>query len=155
MWHDMFIQRDHPTLGRLSPANSVSPVNSHLALNTLPKDTIIAAWNYSETQEWPVPQYFHDKGYPVVVCPWKTKLNAVSLLNTAKKLELFGVMQTTWDSLDVSLPTVAESGVLAWTVPDFRLDQIPFDHWLSAIRQYAIRDLPELETTLTPTFPEQ
>jgi len=149
VWHDMFIQRDHPTLGRLSPANSIPPFNSHLALSSLPKSTIIAAWNYSETEEWPVPRYFHDKGYPVVVCPWKTKLNAISLLNTAKKLNLLGVMQTTWDSLDVSLPTVAETGVLAWTEPGFELHQIPFDHWLSAIRQYPISSLPKLEATLS------
>jgi hypothetical protein len=148
MWHDMFIQRDHPTLGRLSPANSIPPFNSHLALDSLPKDIIIAAWNYAEIEEWPVPGYFHDKGYPVVVCPWKTKLNAVSLLNTAKNLKLLGVMETTWDSLDVSLPTVAETGVLAWTEPGFELHQVPFDYWLGAIRQFPIRDLPKLETTL-------
>ncbi len=114
----------------------------------MPKDIIIAAWNYSETGEWPVPKYFHDKGYPVVVCPWKTKLNAVSLLNTAKNLNLLGVMQTTWDSLDVSLPTAARTGVLAWTKPGFELGQVSFDHWLSAIRQYPISDLPKLESTL-------
>jgi len=148
MWHDMFIQRDHPTLGHLSPANSIPPLNSHLALESLPKDVIIAAWNYSETKEWPVPGYFHDKGYRVVVCPWKTKLNAVSLLDTAKRLNLFGVMETTWDSLSVSLPTLAETGVLAWTEPGFQLNRIPYDHWLGAIRQYPLCELPKLETTL-------
>lgn len=149
MWHDMFIQRNHPELGRLSPAGSVPPVNTHLVLPELPKDVIIAAWNYDEGREWPVPKYFHDKGYPVVVCPWKSKRNTLSLLNTAKKLDLLGVMATTWDSLDVSLPSVAEAGVLAWSEPGFELKQIGFDHWVSEIRKLPICNLPSLETTLS------
>jgi hypothetical protein len=148
MWHDMFIQRDDPQLGRLSPANSVPPFNTHFALPALPKDVIIAAWNYSETKEWPVPKYFHDKGYPVVVCPWKAKKNTISLLNTAKELNLLGVLATTWDSLDIALPTVAQAGVLAWTEPGFDLQKVPFDQWLAVIRQLPISGLPKLESTL-------
>lgn len=150
MWHDMFIQRDHPELGRLSPANSVPPFNSHLALDELPKDVIIAAWNYDEGREWPVPKYFRDKGYPVVVCPWKSQRNTISLLNTAKQLDLLGLLATTWDSLDVALPSVAEAGVLAWTAPGYDLKQIPFDHWVAEIRKLPICDLPALERTMKP-----
>jgi len=148
MWHDMFIERNHPELGRLSPANSVPPINSHLALADLPKDVIIAAWNYDESREWPVPKYFRDKGYPVVVCPWKSQRNTISLLNTAKRLDLLGLLATTWDSLDVALPSVAEAGVLAWTAPGYDLKRIPFDHWVREIRKLPICDLPKLETTL-------
>jgi hypothetical protein len=148
MWHDMFIQRNHPTLGRLSPANSIPPIDSHLALDELPKDVVIAAWNYDTGQEWPVPKYFHEKGYPVVVCPWKSQRNTVSLLNTAKKLDLMGLMETTWDSLDVCLPSVGEAGVLAWTGPGYDLKQVPFDHWVAEIRKLPIGDLPQLESTL-------
>jgi hypothetical protein len=148
MWHDMFIRRDDPQLGRVSPANSVPPFNTYLALPALPKDVIIAAWNYSETKEWPVPKYFHDKGFPVVVCPWKTKKNTVSLLNTAKDLNLLGVLATTWDSLDVALPTIAQAGVLAWTEPGSDLQELPYDQWLLAIRQLPICGLPRLESTM-------
>jgi hypothetical protein len=143
MWHDMFLQRNHPELGKVSPANSRPPLNSHLTLPDLPKDVIIAAWEYDYTDEWPVPKYFHDKGYPVVVCPWKSRRNTEMLLNTAKKLDLLGVLETTWDSLDVSLPSVGEAGVLAWTKPGFDLRSIPFDHWLSEIRKFPICDLPK------------
>jgi hypothetical protein len=148
MWHDMFIERNHPQLGRVSPAGSVPPINTHLVLPELPKDVIIAAWNYDAANEWPVPKYFHDKGYPVVVCPWKKKANTVSLLNTAKTLDLLGVMATTWDSLDVSLPSVAQAGVLAWTEPGYDLKQIGFDQWLGEIRKLPICNLPNLEQTL-------
>lgn len=150
MWHDMFIQRDHPQLGRLSPANSVPPINTHLALPDLPKDVIIAAWNYDNTAAWPVPKYFHEQGYPVVVSPWKSRPNTIMLLNIAKQLDLLGVMATTWDSLDVSLPSVAHAGVLAWTAPGFDLKTIPFDHWVSEIQQLPIEKLPRLESTLAP-----
>lgn len=148
MWHDMFIQRDHPTLGRLSPAGSVPPVNTHLALDQLPKDVIIAAWNYSDPREWPVPKYFHDKGYPVVVSPWKNRRNTVALCDLAKKYDLFGLLATTWDSLDVALPSVAQAGVLAWTDKGYDVGLVPFDHWVAAIRQFPIDRLPGLEASL-------
>jgi hexosaminidase len=148
LWHDMFLQRDHPQLGRLSPANSVPPFDSHLVLDELPKDVVIAAWNYEETREWPVPKYFHDRGFPVVVCPWKSRHNAVALLNVAKKHHLMGLLQTTWDSLDVALPTVAEAGMMAWAGPDFQLGSVPFDDILGALRTLPICDLPRYETTL-------
>ena len=151
MWHDMFIQRDHPQLGRLSPANSVPPFDSHLVLDQLPKDVIIAAWNYSATREWPVTQYFHDRGFPVVASPWKVRKNAVAMVNTAKRLGIMGLMQTTWDSLDVTLPTVGEAGALAWTPTGFDIDTIPYDGgFLKPIRDLPITALPRLEATLAP-----
>lgn len=134
MWHDMFIRPEDPEMGRVSPANSRPPVNSHLALPAVPKDVIINAWNYDARQAWPVPKYFHDRGYSVLVSPWKTRANTVMLLNTAKQLGLMGVLQTTWDSLDVCLPSIGEAGVLAWTAPGYELAEVPFDHWLAAIR---------------------
>ncbi|NOX53077.1 MAG: family 20 glycosylhydrolase [Planctomycetes bacterium] len=151
IWHDMFLPRSHPRLGRLSPANSRPPFNTHRALPELPRDIVIAAWNYSARSEWPVPKYFHDKGFPVVVCPWKTKANTIMMVNVAKKYDLLGVLATTWDSLDVSQPSVARAGVLAWTEPGSDLDEIPFDHWLTAIRAFPICALPKLEQTLQPT----
>ena len=144
MWHDMFIQRDHPQLGKVSPANSIPPINSHLALDELPKDVIIAAWNYTAS-DWPVPEYFHDKGYPVVVAPWKIRWNTIGLVNIAKRHDLMGVLATTWDSLDVSLPSVAQAGVLAWSAPGSDLQEIPFDHWVAEIRKLPIDRLPLLE----------
>ncbi len=147
VWHDMFIQRNHPQFGRLSPANSVPPYDTHLVLDELPKDIVMDAWNYDQTSEWPVPKILKDRGFPVVVSPWKSRKNAVSLLNTAKKLNAFGLLETTWDSLDVSLPTVGEAGVLAWTEPGFNLDTIPFGNFLHAIRLLPIGNLPQLERT--------
>lgn len=144
MWHDMFIQRDHPKLGKLSPANSVPPINSHLALDQLPKDVMIAAWNYGAA-EWPVPKYFHEKGFPVVVSPWKHRANTIGLLNIAKRHDLTGLLATTWDSLDVALPSVAQAGVLAWTPPGYDIKPIPFDHWVTQIRSYPIDKLPTIE----------
>ncbi|HWR49535.1 MAG TPA: glycoside hydrolase family 20 zincin-like fold domain-containing protein [Bryobacteraceae bacterium] len=149
MWHDMFIQRDHPQLGRLSPANSVPPFNSHLVLDNLPKDVIMAAWNYNASNEWPVIRYFHEKGFPVVACPWKVRKNAVAMVDAAKKLGAMGMMQTTWDSLDVTLPTVGEAGVVAWTEPGFSIDTLPYDGgFLKPIRDLPITALPKLETSL-------
>ncbi len=148
VWHDMFIQRDHPQLGRLSPANSVPPFDSHLVLNELPKDVIMDAWNYDATGEWPVPRLLQQRGFPIVVSPWKVRKNAVALVNEAKKLNAMGMLETTWDSLDVTLPTVGEAGVLAWTEPGFDLDTVPYESFLESIRRLPITDLPEHERTL-------
>jgi hypothetical protein len=148
VWHDMFIQRDHPQLGRLSPANSVPPFNSHLVLDQLPKDVIIDAWNYDQIAPWPVPKYFHDRGFPVLVSPWKTRGNIAMLLDQAKKLNAMGLMETTWDSLDVSLPSVGEAGIAAWTEPGFRLETVPFQELLRTIQSFPIERLPALERTL-------
>ncbi len=148
VWHDMFIQRNHPQFGRLSPANSVPPYDTHLVLDELPKDIVMDAWNYDTTGEWPVTKIFHDRGFPVVVSPWKSRKNAVSLINTAKKLNVMGMLETTWDSLDVTLPSVGENGILAWTEPGFNLDTVPFSDYLRSLRVLPILNLPRLEGTL-------
>jgi hypothetical protein len=148
VWHDMFIQRDHPQLGRLSPANSVPPFDSHLVLDELPKDVIMDAWNYDTTREWPVPRYLQERGFRVVVSPWKARRNAVAMVNEAKKMNAMGMLETTWDSLDVTLPTVGEAGVLAWTAPGFDLNAVPYESFLESIRRLPITDLPKLESTL-------
>ncbi len=152
MWHDMFLQRQHPELGRLSPAGSVPPFNTHLALPQLPKDVILAAWNY-DSADWPVPKYFHDKGFPVIVCPWKKKANTIGLLDKALKHDMLGLLATTWDSLDVCQPSVGEAGVMAWAAPGFDIKTVPFDHWLAAIRALPICNLPRLEETLQAGAP--
>ncbi len=153
MWHDMLIRRGDPELGGAGPAGSMPPYNTHLALEKLPRDIIIAAWNYDVAGVWPIPKYFRDKGFPVVVCPWKSRANTIFLVNQAKELDLLGVLATTWDSLDVSLPSVAQAAVLAWEEPKSNLRRIPFDHWLAEIRKLPICNLPRLETTLEPRRP--
>jgi hypothetical protein len=148
MWHDMLVRRGDPELGGAGPACSIPPYHTHLALEKLPRDIIIAAWNYDVAGAWPIPKYFRDKGFPVVVCPWKSRRNTIFLVNLAKELDLLGVLATTWDSLDVSLPSVAQAAVLAWEAPKSDLGRIPFDHWLAEIRKLPICNLPHLETTL-------
>ncbi len=153
MWHDMLIRRGDPEVGGAGPAGSFPPYNTHLALDKLPRDIIIAAWNYDVASKWAIPKYFRDKGFPVVVCPWKSRSNTIFLVNLAKELDLLGVLATTWDSLDVSLPSVAQAAVLAWEEPKANLLRIPFDHWLAEIRKLPICNLPHLEKTLQPLGP--
>jgi len=155
MWHDMLVRRGDPELGGAGPACSIPPYNTHLALEKLPRDIIIAAWNYDVSAAWPIPKYFQDKGFSVVVCPWKSRRNTIFLVNLAKELDLLGVLATTWDSLDVSLPSVAQAAVLAWEEPKSDLLRIPFDHWLAEIRKLPICQLPHWETTLETPAPEK
>lgn len=70
------------------------------------------------------------------------------MVNEAKKMNAMGMLETTWDSLDVTLPTVGEAGVLAWTAPGFDLNAVPYESFLESIRRLPITDLPKLESTL-------
>jgi hypothetical protein len=84
----------------------------------------------------------------VVVSPWKSRKNAISLLKTARRLNVAGMLETTWDSLDVTLPTVGAAGVLAWAEPAFNLETVPFGYYLHAVCVLPIGNLPRLELTL-------
>ena len=70
------------------------------------------------------------------------------MINVAKKLDVMGMLETTWDSLDVTLPTVGEAGVAAWTEPGFDLETVAYENFLHAIRVLPICDLPKHENTL-------
>jgi hypothetical protein len=67
------------------------------------------------------------------------------LLDQARKLNAMGLMEATWDSLDVSLPLVGE----AWTEPGYRLESVPFQELLRTVKSLPIERLPALERTLT------
>ena len=64
----------------------------------------------------------------MVICPWKTKPTPCAA-DTAQELQFPGA-DDHLGLANVSLPSVAQAGVLAWAAPGFDLKRIPFDHWL-------------------------
>ncbi|OGV33814.1 MAG: hypothetical protein A2020_11850 [Lentisphaerae bacterium GWF2_45_14] len=70
------------------------------AIKILSRDFIIADWQYNicDSQEDSF-KFFMDNGFEVVPAPWDNYHNIKSLCASAKKLELKGVLATTWNSL--------------------------------------------------------
>ena len=102
IWHDMLLDAaDARWKGFVA---SGSKLTATLA-DTLPRDVIICDWQYSygdmkETRmDWPTMKHFHDKGFPVVGCPW-LNFNAMKpMAEYIAKIGGFGFLETTWNSL--------------------------------------------------------
>ena len=65
----------------------------------LPRDIIMADWQYSKTEEFKTSVDLAADGFDVVCCPWKNPLNVVAAVDTVKNNSLFGVIGTTWHTL--------------------------------------------------------
>jgi hypothetical protein len=69
------------------------------ALDLIPKDIIMVSWNYTRNSNYPWPKIFKDKGFRVIVSPFKDLLAAELFLKQAKRdsgENLLGVLYTTW-----------------------------------------------------------
>lgn len=100
IWHDMLLDRKDPRW-----KNHVACGNADMAkaLNTLPKDIIIADWQYSyqdkKQTKFATPKHFKDAGHDVLVCPWEVNTGILALAKTADEDKLFGMLETTWHHL--------------------------------------------------------
>lgn len=112
-WGDMFINR-HEDYNKnayfcLAPSRECEKyMHEHLD-----KNVIIADWQYDCT-EAPVQTALTLKaaGFDTLLCPWDRSFAKVnSCVNTAKQNGLFGIIHTTWNTLDIGTPYVLVSGV--------------------------------------------
>ncbi len=95
MWGDRFIDGRATRLGSYeASANGTSS-----AVDAVPKDIIICDWHYRRAAR--TPEFFLDKGFRVVACPWKDErvaldqLQMMNALHTSNDRAL-GMLQTTW-----------------------------------------------------------
>ena len=102
IWHDMLLDSADPRWKGFIASGST--LTAKLA-DALPRDVIICDWQYSygdmkETRRnWPTMKHFHDKGFPVVGCPW-LNFNAMKpMADSIAKIGGFGFLETTWNSL--------------------------------------------------------
>ncbi len=102
IWHDMLLDRNDPRWKGF--VRSGSKQTAKLA-DTLPKDVIICDWQYSYgkmhevRKDWPTIQHFHDKGFPVVGCPWQNYNTMKPMADFVAKIGGFGFLETTWHHL--------------------------------------------------------
>lgn len=69
-------------------------------LDKLDKDILIADWQYETfSQNWATAKLFKEKGFEVICCPWNhADENLNGSINTIKENNLFGLMETTWNT---------------------------------------------------------
>lgn len=87
------------------------------ALAKLNKNILIADWHYDiKTYPWQTAKYFKDRGFDVVCCPWDNSIeNVEAAIKTAHTEQLFGVMHTTWNSIDGGFPHMVYALDACWS----------------------------------------
>lgn len=87
-------------------------------LSALSRRIIIADWQYSAS-EAPVETalIFKNAGFDTLLCPWDSVYSRDSIapcVNTVVQHSLFGVMQTTWNTLSIGMRDVSKAAFAAW-----------------------------------------
>ena len=68
-------------------------------LDRIPKDIILAHWEYGRKMRYPWPQKLIDKGFRVLVCPWKDPVAGQKLAMAGlatRDPKMLGILYTTW-----------------------------------------------------------
>jgi hypothetical protein len=67
-------------------------------IDDVPRDIVICDWHYEELDDYPSIPFFSDKGFPLVVCPWRNAAATGLLLDAAGRRaeDVLGVLQTSW-----------------------------------------------------------
>jgi hypothetical protein len=100
MWGDRFIDGKSTKLGKWEASEN----ETRSAVDLVPKDLVICDWHYDQAPE--TPQFFANKGFDVVACPWRKTDVALAELAHIKAIRAvgdpalarraLGVVQTTW-----------------------------------------------------------
>lgn len=109
---------------------------THLALDRLDRRLVIADWQYSlKTPEMPTAEFFQEKGFEVLACPWDGEGNAVALAAAADRLKLNGVMVTTWHHLAAMLRNMHVLGGSAWSGEQYQPNPGQWVHCAALLRK--------------------
>lgn len=108
MWHDMLVVAGDPRWKGYVAMGSAK-IGTEALLDALPRDIVICDWQYYTVPKgsevpWPTMQYFREKGFPVLACPWKDTEGTKSQAKLVREAGLAGMLCTTWNymhSLDM------------------------------------------------------
>ncbi|MDO5581126.1 MAG: family 20 glycosylhydrolase [Planctomycetia bacterium] len=96
LWHDMLINSGDP---RWRGYTACGGKHTDQLTSRLPKDFIICDWQYSAPKKgdtWPTMDYFNEKGFDLIACPWTNVPGIVSQAKKAAANKYMGVLCTTW-----------------------------------------------------------
>jgi len=110
-------------------ANSDAHLNTHGAVDLIPRDIIINDWHYEVCKEYPTLAYFREKGFDVVASPWYAHECCYQIAQDAAKAKALGVMVTSWGWLyTLSAAATSLTGMeYAWSSGETPLDALPYD----------------------------
>ena len=95
MWHDMLIESKD-----FSGYTVGGGPKTRGLIDRLPKDVVICDWQYGapkKDETWPTTTFFQEeKGFDVLVCPWRDTAGIRSLATKAAETNGMGVLCTTW-----------------------------------------------------------
>ncbi len=101
MWHDMLLMADDP---RWKDCIAFGDDRTRGFLSRLPKDVVIADWQYAKApesnpdHEFPTATYLKSCGYDVLLCPWMEESGIFQAGAQLERRKLFGLIQTTWNT---------------------------------------------------------
>ena len=115
IWHDELLDIRDFADRDLKPVANAQNHDTAPALDLLDRRVIIADWEYHYKNGQNVStQYFLDRGFDTLVCPWDDKENIRSLAADAKRLGAMGVMLTTWHHLPGFMPRFPYAANCLW-----------------------------------------
>ena len=140
MWHDMLLVGGPEYSGYIAFGKEADGLAS--LWKKLPKDIIIADWQYGYPQKpgskkeplWPTNKFFHDHGFDVLVCPFLNPMGVRSQAKSAKERNLMGLLETTWHkshsnpSIQTEFVTASDA---AWNGGESRLDECKINGFAS------------------------
>ena len=117
MWGDMLLYNRYDS-GNLYACSCVDEQMEQQLLTGLDRRIVIADWQY-EARKYPVETslLFKEQGFDVLCCPWdRAQENIQACTETVKKHNLFGIMHTTWHTIQQprGMIYVWYDAVLSW-----------------------------------------
>lgn len=102
IWGDMLLnESDYKNEPGVYACTIENEKISETIRNNLSKDIIIADWQYYMAEEtWKSTVELRNAGFDVVCCPWDEKSNTVSGIKNAMRDGVYGIMHTTWHTLN-------------------------------------------------------
>ena len=106
VWMDMFLERDKYN-HKCKAYATCAPDEVDAMQNALHPETVPVDWQY-RMEDVPLETMMSLKPRfkDVVGAPWYTPENYAAIVNTAAEQDFFGVMMTTWHTLNPQLPSV-------------------------------------------------
>lgn len=99
VWHDMFLQRGDP---RWKGFYANGSEQAEAMLDGFPRDMFICDWYYGapkKDEAWPTLNYFKEKGFSVLACPWENLAGYRGLSKAVESEKLDGMLCTAWHHL--------------------------------------------------------
>jgi hypothetical protein len=95
---DMLLDRNAWRKEIAANSNNVfyDAVDTHKAIDSLPKDIVILDWQYQALNDYPTLGYFKNKGFAVWGVSWYDPKNALQMAQSVKRYKADGIFASDW-----------------------------------------------------------